>query len=61
MRRHVLPLFFAICLPFFAKADLGVTFQMNQNGSQVTADVLVYNFTDILSMQFTIQWDPNEL
>ncbi len=59
--KHALSCFFALCLPFLAKADLGVTFQMNQDGSQVTADVLVYNFTDILSMQFGMKWDPAEL
>lgn len=61
LRRHALSFLFALSLPFFAKADLGVTFQMNQDGSQVTADVLVYNFTDILSMQFGMQWDPSQM
>jgi SdrD B-like domain len=62
MRKHALPLLFALtCLPFFAKADLGITVTTTQNGDQVTADFLVYNFDAILSMQYTIQWDPAEL
>ncbi len=61
LRKHALSFAFALCLPFLAKADLGITFQMNQDGSQVTADVVVYNFTDIISMQFGMQWDPAEL
>ncbi len=33
----------------------------SQSGDQVVADVMVYNFNDILSLQFTIAWDPAEL
>lgn len=61
MQRHVLAISLALCLPFLAKADLGITLQMNQVGDQVTADALVYNFSEILSMQFTITWDTSEL
>lgn len=61
VQRYLLAISLALCLPFLAKADLGVTLQMNQVGDQVTADALVYNFSEILSMQFTITWDTSEL
>ncbi len=58
MRRHVLPFLVAISLPFFAKANLGITTVTTQDGNNVTVDFLVYNFNDINSIQYTIQWDP---
>lgn len=55
-----LPFLFAICLPFFAKTqdDLGISVVTTQNGDQVTADFHVHNFDEIISVQYTIQWDP---
>lgn len=47
--------------PFFAKADVDVTIHTTQSGNDVTADVLVAGFTDILSIQFALEWDPAEL
>ncbi len=55
-----LPFLFAICLPFFAKTqnDLGISVVTTQNGDQVTANFHVHNFEEIVSVQYTIQWDP---
>ncbi len=47
-----------LLLPLFAKANLGITPITTQVGNEVTVDFLVYNFTDILSMQYTVHWDP---
>jgi Secretion system C-terminal sorting domain len=57
-RKFALTISLATCLPFLAKADLGITVVTTQVGNQVTADFLVYNFDDIVSFQYTIQWDP---
>jgi hypothetical protein len=58
MRRHVLPFLLSILLPCFAKADLVISPVVTQDGNDVYVDFVVNNFTDILSMQFTVQWDP---
>ncbi len=60
--RHSFLVVFGLLFPFFAKAtDFGITLQMNQNDNNVTADAMVYNFQDIVSMQFTITWDTTQL
>ncbi|MCC6723599.1 MAG: T9SS type A sorting domain-containing protein [Saprospiraceae bacterium] len=59
VRRHVLQFAFMLSLPFMAKADLGITVLTEQNGNDITADFVVQNFNDILSMQFAVQWDPS--
>ncbi len=61
LRKYAAAISLAFCLPFLAKADLGITIVTTQAGNQVTADFLVYNFDDIATMQYTIQWDPLEL
>lgn len=65
LHKFALAIFFATCLPFLAKADLGITVVTTpsnpQPGDFVTADFLVYNFDSILSMQYTIQWEQNSL
>ena len=61
LRKYAAAISLAFCLPFLAKADLGITIVTTQDGNQVTADFLVYNFDDIVSIQYTIQWDPMEL
>lgn len=59
---HQFALFFllASCFPFFASAqnDLGISVVTTQNGDQVTADFHVHNFQEIISVQYTVQWDP---
>jgi SdrD B-like domain len=57
VRRHVLPFLFTLLLPCFAKADLGITPVVTQQGNDVYVDFVVHNFTDIASMQFTVLWD----
>jgi Secretion system C-terminal sorting domain len=47
-----------LLLPFFSKANLGITPISSQDGNVVTVDFLVYNFSDIVSMQYTVHWDP---
>ncbi|MBK8566144.1 MAG: T9SS type A sorting domain-containing protein [Saprospiraceae bacterium] len=47
-----------ILLPLFAKANLGITPITTQVGNEVTVDFLVYNLNNILSMQYTVHWDP---
>lgn len=61
LQKFALAVSFAICLPFLAKADLGITVVTTQVGDEVTADFLVYNFEEISSMQFTVQWLNTEL
>jgi|GEM_PF-3399727 len=62
MLKHSFLAVFGLLFPLFAKAtDFGLTLQMSQNGNQVTADALAYNFQDIVSMQFTITWDTTQL
>lgn len=61
MLRHSLLAVFSFLLPFFAKADVDVTIHTTQSGNDVTADVLVNGFTNILSIQFALEWDPAEL
>lgn len=51
----------AVLLPFLAKAEVGITVITSQDGSEVTADFLAYNFNDIYSMQLAITWDPQVL
>lgn len=60
MSRLAMALALTTCLPFMAKSadDLGISFVTTQNGNQVVADVMVYNFDEILSMQFAVVWDP---
>ena len=48
-------------LPFAAKSQVDFAIATSQNGDQVTAHVVVANFTDIISMQYTMQWNPAEL
>lgn len=59
MRRHVLPFLLSILLPCFAKADLVISPVVTQDGNNITADFLVQNFDDILSMQFAVEWDAS--
>jgi Cohesin domain len=54
----MLPIIVAISVPFFAKANLGITTITTQDGNNVAVDFLVYNFNNIASIQYTIQWDP---
>lgn len=55
----------AVALPFGAKAQVGITIVTTptnpQPGDVVTADFLVHNFQDILSMQFSVQWPTSSL
>ncbi len=53
--------FFLFALPLFGQTEVGFTIQPVQNGNDVTADFTVYNFNDILSMQFSLSWDPAEM
>lgn len=49
---------------FMAKAQLGITIAPTGSaapGEMVTAEVLVYNFIDIVSMQFSLNWNAEEL
>lgn len=43
------------------KAQVQLSVATSTNGSEVTADVMVVNFTDIISAQFTLSWAPNEM
>jgi uncharacterized repeat protein (TIGR01451 family) len=64
LRRQLLISLLLAALPFASKADdVGITIQANQvqAGETVQAEFLVYDFTDILSFQFSIQWDPGKL
>jgi len=45
----------------FSQPVVGFTILPEQNGTEVTADVMVYDFNDIVSMQFSISWDPTKL
>ncbi len=58
MRRHVLPLILSFMLPCLAKADLVISPVVTQDGNDVYVDFVVQNFTGIVSMQYTVKWDP---
>lgn len=61
LQKYSLAFLLAFSLPFLAKADVGITVVTTQVGNEVTADFLVYNFDEIVSMQFTMQWEETEL
>lgn len=65
LRKLSLALLLGLALPFAAKSQLGITIVTSpsnpQPGDIVTADVLAYNFQDIVSMQFTMQWEETKL
>ncbi len=61
MARRWLLVLTPIIFPVLSKADVDVTIHATQSGDEVTADVLVSGFTDILSIQFALEWDPNEI
>jgi uncharacterized repeat protein (TIGR01451 family) len=63
-RRFFGALLMMLFTALMAKAQLGISIMPTGNaapGEMVTAEVLVYNFTDILSMQFSLNWDAEEL
>jgi hypothetical protein len=59
--RHSFLAVFGFLFPFIAKADVDVSIYTTQTGNDVTADVLVNGFTDILSIQFGMEWDAAAL
>lgn len=63
-QRFFVALLMMLFTGFMAKAQLGITIAPTGNaapGEMVTAEVLVYNFTNILSLQFSLNWDAEEL
>ncbi|MCC6726340.1 MAG: hypothetical protein IT258_17665, partial [Saprospiraceae bacterium] len=55
----------AVALPFGAKSEVGITIVTSptnpQPGDMVRADFLVYNFDEMVSMQFSLHWDPAQI
>ncbi len=63
-RKFALAFLLAFLTPFLVKAELGITIvtpTSAQPGESIEAKFLVYNFEDILSMQFTVQWPAADL
>lgn len=68
-QRHLLTFLVAALMPFLAKGQLGISVVPNteisvgdvQPGDMVLMDFTVYDFEDIASMQFTIQFDPSQI
>lgn len=57
-----IPVLFAlILLSLSSAAQLIIILDSEQNGDDVKTDFLATNFEDILSMQFTIRWNPDHL
>lgn len=61
LRRGLLSLALALCLPFFVRSQVIFSITTTQSGDTVTADFAVKNFTDIVGFQFTINWDATEM
>lgn len=51
-----------LCISFNSQAQqMGISVATTQNGNEVIADFLVYNFTDIISFQYSMNWDASQL
>ena len=62
LRQRLILLGALFCLPFFTLAQgVYLSVHTTQVDDVVTAEFRVSNFTDILSFQFTIDWDPTEM
>ncbi len=65
LQKLLVLVFLALALPFGARGQVGITIVTTPTnphpGDAVTADFLVHNFQNILSMQFSLQWSSNSL
>lgn len=61
LRRGLLLLAFALCLPVFVRSQVIFSITTTQTSDTVTAEFRVKNFTDIVGFQFTITWDVTEM
>ncbi|MCB0520330.1 MAG: T9SS type A sorting domain-containing protein [Saprospiraceae bacterium] len=58
LQRGCAALLFTLSTSFLVKADVGINIVTSVNGDVVTAEVLMYNFQDIISQQYSIVWNP---
>lgn len=61
LQKLTLSLAFVFGLALAANAQVGITVETTQNGNEVTAEFRAYNFTDIVSMQFSMNWNPAQM